>query len=415
MMRLISLALAAAVAAYAAIATAGGAAQAKEHFFFGVQAYEAGQYRAAVAAFEEAYRVQPHPGMLFSCGQALRRQYALDHRRDDLRRAIGYYRRYVEQVKQGGRFAEAAAALAELEPLASALGEEQPEELTAETPDQPKRQGVIMVWSKVKRAVATLDGGKPVAMPLSATVEPGKHKLTITAEGYVTEEQDVMVAPGGSYAAQIPLVAKPARLTIDGPNGAEIFVDGRSVGELPTSAALEPAAGRRQVAVMRNGYQPFVTGIDLERGRARSLEVELVPTGQRYASYVSFAVGAGGVVAGAVLAGLAFTEQSEANRILDLRAAQNISEDDRLRYERAVTSRDDFRRASVIAFAGGATVGALGLVLYIFDEPKLDLPQQRPEQEDAPAAPSSIDTLELSALPGADVGLSLSLRTRGAW
>jgi hypothetical protein len=388
-----------------AVASPGGAeestaSQAKKLFSFGVRAYEAGQYRAALTAFEKAYALSPQPPILFSCAQALRRQWALDHRVDDLQRAIGYYRRYVEVVKEGGRRAEAAAALEELEPLAAKLtGAPVPEPGTPEAQPRPEAapaHGLIMVSSSVKKAKATLDG-KPVSMPLAEQVPPGKHVVRISARGYVTWEREVQIAAGGTFADDAVLVARKASLSISGSDGADVLLDGRPVGEMPLLAPIETPAGRRRVAVVRDGYKPYVADVILVRGEKRELDVTLSPTGQRIASYVLFGAGLAGLVAGSALAGVSFSAQSTAQKIDEKRERENITEAERLDYQDAVVRRDEYRRFAAVGLGAGALLGAVGFVLFIADSPDVEA-----------AAPAPDASVKLGA-SGADLGLSLHL------
>ncbi|MCC6555252.1 MAG: hypothetical protein IT372_19995, partial [Polyangiaceae bacterium] len=93
-------------------------AQAKVLFNAGAQAYERTQFTAAIQAFEEAYKLAPRPGVLFSIAQAYRRRYTVDKRPGDLQIAIARYRAYLDTVPEGGRRKDAVQALAELEPIA---------------------------------------------------------------------------------------------------------------------------------------------------------------------------------------------------------------------------------------------------------------------------------------------------------
>src|SRR4051812_9930626 len=56
----------------------GEAADARLYFNAGARAYAAGKYVPAIRAFEEAYRIEPRPGLVFSIAQAYRRQYFID-------------------------------------------------------------------------------------------------------------------------------------------------------------------------------------------------------------------------------------------------------------------------------------------------------------------------------------------------
>ena len=411
------IALAASLALVAAPARADdeqAKAQAKEIYNFGARAFEAGQFRAAAKAFEEAHRLVPRSALLFSAGQALRRQYAVDHKPEDLKRAVVLYQRYVADVKEGGRVGEAAAALAELEPTAERLGL-----LTADAaaPPEPVTEpgkptsAVIMVSSSVKGATATLDG-QEVDMPLSAEVPPGKHVVRLSAVGYKQVEREVQVAAGASFAIDIPLEPKPARLTIDTSSSAEVTVDGRPYGSAPLPGALELQPGTRRVVLTQTGHHPFVTDLSLVADEEKTLPVELDATLQRQVSYAFFGIGGAGVTAGLALAGIAVLEQGRASKIDAAREAGNITEDDRLAYGTAVDRRDDFRRLAGFALSAGALVAGTGLLLFVFDSPAVEDPPKADEGVPPAASPAIPEPpgMELSLAPAAvdaEAGVSL--------
>src|SRR4051812_4150596 len=82
--------------------------RAKTFFNAGAQAYAAGQYGAAIQAFEEAYKLAPRPQLLFSIAQALRKEYYVGQDVAIARSAIKQYRDYLDQVPALGRRADAA-------------------------------------------------------------------------------------------------------------------------------------------------------------------------------------------------------------------------------------------------------------------------------------------------------------------
>jgi len=92
--------------------------KAREYFQAGAQAYAVGEFAAATQAFEQAYQLVPRPAVLFSIAQAERKQYFLDHQPEHLHKAIGPYKRYLDEEPQSGRKSDAVQALSELEPLA---------------------------------------------------------------------------------------------------------------------------------------------------------------------------------------------------------------------------------------------------------------------------------------------------------
>jgi hypothetical protein len=377
-------------------------AQAKEFYDFGARSFEAGNFRAAAKAFDEAYRLVPKPALLFSAGQAMRRQYVMDRGEKDLRRAIEYYRRYLTEMKEGGRRAEAAAALSELESTAQRLG------MTESAPAEPVSESAFIMVSSVKSAEATLDG-KKVAMPIDAEVPAGKHVVRLSAPGYYSEELQVSVKPRASFARHVALRPKPARLTVQTDASAEVMLDGVVSGATPMSGPLEVAPGTRRLVLLRTGHRPYIADLALGPDEAERVDAKLEPTSQRYASYVLFGVGAAGIVAGGVLTGFAFQEQAEAQRIDDARQAGNISDADRDAFDTAIARRNDLRLAATVSFGTGALAGVTGLLLFLIDAPEVTDP--RPPQRKREPEPSKADKMEMSlSAPGADAGASLSLR-----
>ena len=161
-------------------------ARAKEYFRAGAQAYAVGEFDAAVQAFEQAYALVPRPAVLFSIGQAERRQYFLNHQRQHLERAVQMFRRYLEQDPQASRKVDAVQALSELEPLlVSTAPARQPEAPVPQAPT-PTR---VMVYSAAPNARISLDGEDATVSPLVREVEPGKHRVRVSAPGLLDSER----------------------------------------------------------------------------------------------------------------------------------------------------------------------------------------------------------------------------------
>lgn len=372
--------------------------QAKTYFNAGAQAFEAGSFKAAIQAFEQAYRLSPKPGIIFSMAQAHRRQYYLDKRPEHLLEAIKEYRDYVTKVEQGGRRADAAEALAELEPIAARLdpaaGAIPPVEVAP-----PTR---VMVSSQTKGARVTLDGGAPGAAPLIGDVKPGKHVIRIEADGFFAEDRELLAAEGSLVALDISLRERPARVSVDAASGAQISVDGRPAGTTPLVAPLELSSGRHLVTVIRNGSRPYSEEIDLARGEQRHVRASLDTTGQRYASYAFLAAGAGGLVAGGLFTGLALGAQHSARVVADARTTGNISAQQLDDYNQAIIRRDAWKQAAGVGFGAGALVIGTGLVLFAFDHPTVGSAPARLDDSSrgsAPARPPAAVPAEMSAVP----------------
>lgn len=373
---------------------AGALEQARTYFNVGARAYAAGQFIDAVKAFQEAYKLTPRSGLLFSMAQAYRKQYYLDKKAEHLRAAIKYYRKYLERVPKGGRRADVADALAELEPLADKLQDRAAPEVRPRA--QPSTG--IMVSSPTPGVQIALDGQAAGKLPFVSDVKPGKHHIVLTASGYKPYERDISVLEGSVVPLDVALRDKPGTLRVRAPAGAHVSIDGREVGSAPLQA-IQLAPGRHFIAVTENGREPFSRDVDLGRGRTVTLDAKLPGTTQRTVAWLMLGAGAAAVVGGGVLALAAYRKQSDAQNILDRRQTQNISASDRDAYAGLVTARDRFRAASALTFGAGLAVAATGTVLFIFDEPRVHARRGLERVPGTPKQPQAAPTMEISAAP----------------
>lgn len=379
-------------------------AKAKALFEAGGRAYDAGDFETAIQAFEQAYKLVRREGLLFSLAQAHRRQFTVGSDRVHLERAIALYRQYLAEVSQGGRRAEAAKALGELEALAG-----KPTPPNGEAPAEPAPARVaptrLALSAAVEGATISIDGAAPRVSPFSVQVDPGPHRVVVSAPGYRDKEL-VLVAIEGELvpASNIELEEQPASLTLLTDAGAAISVDGRFVGEAPLSRPLELPSGRRFVAVTRAGHQTRTIDLELGRGEAQRLELDLSTTTQRDFALAG-AIGSGALLTGgAVLGGLALVRQSQAKDLYAIprterRALRPAELDEYL----SLRSERDRLVAGASAIAGlGVVVGVVSLGLYAFDEPAPVLaPDEptKPRPREAPPARPEAPSMEVGLLP----------------
>ncbi len=375
--------------------------ESKVVFDAGVRAYQQGDFKAAIQAFEQAYRIDQRPGLLFSIAQAHRRQYAVDRRAGHIAVALKYFRDYVVTVQQGGRRADAVQAMNELEPIAQMLEREgQLQPLEEQAPSTR-----IVVSSPVAEATITLDGDKePRALPFIGEVAPGKHTLRVARDGFAPEERTVEVASGGVTALDIGLKELPGKVNVLGPAGASAWIDGRPSGRLPLSAPIEVTPGRHDVRVSLSGYEEHREEVDLARGGAESVTAAMRFTFQRKLAFGLAGGGALSLITGAILGGAALGEQGTASSIKnDIDAGKVVCRDvgcDPLsRYNSAVDARNALGGASVALLGTGALLAASGVLLYLFDVPSPVTPgKETPDQPKA--TPTKVDVpLDLGMVP----------------
>ncbi|HEY0476560.1 MAG TPA: tetratricopeptide repeat protein [Kofleriaceae bacterium] len=180
---------------------------ADHHFKSGVALFKDGKYSEALAEFERAYEIAPHPLVLYNIAGCHRQ---LSHYAE----AVGYYRRFLADGKGVVAAARLATARTELDSILALVAR-------VTVTIAPPGDGAILVLDGVP-----LDHP---AMPLM--VSPGEHQLVARAAGRRDAEQTVHVASGDELAVDLAL-GEPA------PTGA---------------AAADPAGDRSTVVAARPG------------------------------------------------------------------------------------------------------------------------------------------------------------------
>jgi hypothetical protein len=342
---------------------------ARMYFDAGRQAYEAGDYVTAIRSFEQAYRAAPKAPIAFSLAQAYRKQFIIDSDAPKLKAAVTLYRKYLDDVPQGGRREDAVTYLGELQPQLLRLEAVRP--VTA-APVMAVAPTQLMVMSRVRGARVAIDGSAPAPVPVTRAVEPGPHKIHADAPGYFAEELDGLAVAGNLVVVEAVLREMPAQLVLRGAGGADVSLDGREIRD--TGAPIVAPAGAHLLVVSQRGHAPLARGLTLERGATTTVEASLASTGQRKLSYAVL-IGAGALLcATGVTTTMALVAQSNAKDLLARRDQSGWSAADLAEYDRQRGRRDDLATASTV-LGGAAAVAALtGLLLYLVDNPAAEAP-----------------------------------------
>ncbi len=89
-----------------------------------------------------------------------------------------------------------------------------------------------------------LDDAPLIPLPLIADVTPRKHAVRTEAEGYVADRRSLIAVEDGLVALDVPLLERPAQLSIRAPDGAEVDSEsGVLVGRTPLSEPIGFPAG----------------------------------------------------------------------------------------------------------------------------------------------------------------------------
>lgn len=364
--------------------------QAKTFFTAGAQAYDRGDFTGAIQAFERAYQLAPRAAILFSIAQAYRRQYYIDGKPDNLRSAVKNYREYLKQAPDGNRKADASQALAELGPAADRLGE-------GGGGGPIAKSTRVSLGSNAPGAVVSMDGAPPAPAPFIHDVTPGDHTFVVSADGFLTKTETIRIAEGDFAAHEVQLKELPGRLYIDTDAGAQVLVDGRIVGTAPFPSYVDVEPGTRQVAVTHNGYEPVVREVEIARGDIKKIAIGMHSTGQRRISRILIGGGVAGLLTSGVFLAIAGVNQATAKDLRDKRDAQGLSADELARYEGARQDRNTWLGASVVAAGMGVAIGATGMLLYLFDQPPLNLTAPKADKKEKQKSPLDV-TMGLGAV-----------------
>lgn len=326
-------------------------------FDAGSAALDAARYDEAIRAFDLARSYQDRPGAVFAIAWAARRQY-LEVERNTLylERAVDMAKLYLEREPNGEQAKRAQAIVDELEPL-------------IQRAQQGKPVTSVIITTEVEGALLILDDELRSRSPLTAEVDPGEHSVTVNAEGYETVEQSFQLLEGASRSIEITMQPLPATVTLRGPDGATVWIDGLEAGTLPLAKPLVVTPGRHLVTVGDEGKISVNDTVVLGRGENEDVTVELETTRQRYIAWGALGLGVVALTLGAGFTGAALSAESDAQSIEQEKADSSIPEAQADQYDELVSERDDMRVAAIVSFGAGAAALSTGLLLYVLDQP----------------------------------------------
>ena len=357
---------------------------AEKHFRIGEKAYKAQNFAAAAEQFEEAYKLLPLPELAFSAAQAYRKQYRIDRKIERAQRAVELYRRYLDDVKSGGHVGAAADGLDAMErelqnhggkvsTTALRGGDERTTIIVnPELQTERKSAGIFEIAdisdADAAKIVVLLDG-KPAPVYEKIEVAPGPHKIHVEVEGYLPADVTERAVQGTTTMANIPLVPRPAKVTVKTESGARIRIDGRAAGTGPT-AELELPAGRHVVTITKRGRESVAREITVERGQTLVVDEPLAKTTRRKAvPWVAAGAGAFALLATTSAIGAVIYDGRAADKLDAFEREGDKSPADVAEYDRFVERRDRFVTGAWITGAAALLVGSAAVALYAFDSP----------------------------------------------
>jgi serine/threonine protein kinase len=125
-----------------------------------------------------------------------------------------------------------------------------------------------------------LDGKPPPVQPNTFTHVPfGSHQLSVTLDGYEAIKQNLQVRRGMASTVRLqlkPIVEIPALTIQTEPEGASILLDGKPP-QVPPNTFNHVPFGAHQLSVTLDGYEPIRRELQVRRGMAPEVRLQLKP------------------------------------------------------------------------------------------------------------------------------------------
>ncbi|MDP2272605.1 MAG: PEGA domain-containing protein [Archangium sp.] len=189
---LIALLLTAPKPAPAATADESGAVKkAKELFQSGQKLYKQARYAEAIAKFEEAYLVRPHPVIYFNIGKCWEQL-------GETAKALRAYRDYLRLAPDAKDKETVSDAIANLERRLREKGMQQ-----------------LMVFADPPDARIAVDGKELGSSPASVELVAGNHTLTVSADGFEKVERSFVMQT--TRATEMTISLRPAGAPVKEP------------------------------------------------------------------------------------------------------------------------------------------------------------------------------------------------------
>ncbi len=148
----------------------------------------------------------------------------------------------------------------------------------AVTPVQPVQPGTgtLSVNSNPSGAQVLVEGRVVGSTPLNLVLRPGRVDLELRLGGYQVFRTSAQIRPGETTVinADLTPVVQNGLLQINSnPQGAQVLVNGRVVGNTPLNLTVQP--GRYDLELRLGGYQGFRTSVVVGNGQTVPVNVNL--------------------------------------------------------------------------------------------------------------------------------------------
>lgn len=197
-----------------------------------------GKLKDAAEALRRAQTIAPDPSALYEIA-------TLYEQAGERRAALGYFKRFIDEVPSDARVTEAVARIQALE----AQLQDQYEEVVVTS--QPSG-AYVYINDRANGAV----GQTPHRMKLL----PGEHKIIAELDGYVTATQLLMLQEGAASQVAISLYSEaevaPVSFLVNRAD-AQVYIDKSLMARTPVTEPILVRQGLHQIRVVKPGYAPW--------------------------------------------------------------------------------------------------------------------------------------------------------------
>jgi PEGA domain len=153
----------------------------------------------------------------------------------------------------------------------------------------------LKVNTHLPAADVLVDGQAVGKTPLasSLTVTPGQHKIELKRAGYMAAQQDLTLGDGATGEVTFEPEPDPSLLATEGGSlaldisetQAVVTIDGKPRG--PYAGSIKLAKGPHKLIVERGGFENSERSVSVDTAQTTTVPIELVPTPETRAAYVS--------------------------------------------------------------------------------------------------------------------------------
>ncbi len=128
--------------------------------------------------------------------------------------------------------------------------------------------GNLSVNSNPQGAQVVVNGRTAGNTPLNLSLQPGQYQLELRLSGYQTISTTVAVRAGQTTPVNVnlvPVVQNGVLQINSNPQGAQVILNGRAVGNTPINVTVQP--GQYQLELRLGGYQSFTAAVSVGNGQ----------------------------------------------------------------------------------------------------------------------------------------------------